>query len=281
MPQEKYKDEILPLDEIFDSEEKTITLENGHEFKYKYHTRKVLGDNQDNSNNLVVFVPGAECNGENHLSNISQKADENFNSITMQYPEPFNIDDVTEGIRKAIANAEAQNIVLHGSSYGGRVLHKVMSEMDGDSLEQVAGVIYQFSPISKQHLSKTASRIIKVVPTRIVRTVERITRKDTPEGGSSAKGYNDTISTMIAELPDTPEKVDIRYPVKVIVTDNDRLVNGKKLVETISQEANLPESEIGIFVESDKKENYGHTPNNWSDTFLINATQVDEFFRKR
>lgn len=273
--QEDYRIKLEPITEVFTSEERSITLENGGNFTYKFHLAKERSE--EASDNLVVFIPGAEHNGEEHLNEAAQRSQHAFNSVTFSYPKLASIDNVSQGLIKVLGEQPSRKIVLHGSSYGGAVLHRVMEQIDDPQLlEKIAGVIYECGSISKESLSPAVQRAIAPNKKLILQAAAAM-RTPKLYGTGSQKGGSNTLVDMIYQIPDNVLAAHGNYPRRAIVFDQDRMINNESLISTLAKESGVDAENIGIVVESKKSDKWGHSPESWGKVHNITAKLIDEF----
>ena len=273
--EENYRIKVDPLDQKYVSEERSITLENGNIFNYKFHVAREVG--KEGTNNLVVFIPGAEHNGEAHLNEISQRTEHKFNSVTFDYPQPFSIENVSRGLAKLLAEQPSNRVILHGSSYGGAVLHRVLEQIDDSQLKNVAGVIYECSVISRDCLSSLARIATDSAKKGVLRAATAM-RKTDAYGDASKVDSSKILLEMVDQLPESVTLTHGNYPSRAIFFDKDKLVNTNSVLSTLAKESNVDAGNIGIVVESESGSKLGHSPESWSKVHHITAGLIDSFF---
>lgn len=267
----KLTNETLTLEKNFRSTEKTIQLENGSEFKYKFHENR--NPKPEDMGNLVVFVPGAENDGISYLSNIAERGEHTFDSITLEYPRPFDMENMLEGLKTAINNHEASKLVLHGTSFGGCIIHKIIEEIKDTELENiVSGAVFETSAISKKHLGSRPKRYLNLPPKILQKAAAmRDGLKDTQGSGE--------LLDLIAALPENITETSINFPIKVITTDMDKLVDSDLVVDTLAKECGKPPQEISIQIPSSTRRfDQGHLPASYRVVYEKNAQIFDGFF---
>lgn len=262
------------LKKIYNSENHTLELSNGTKLEYKLHMPKADTGKQSN---LVVFIPGAQHTGEKHLADISQRTTNNFSSVTMEYPKQFDLDAVSMGLSEILKKHGTKKVVLHGSSYGGCLLHHLMEHIDAEQQTNIKGVIYECSPLSRNHLGTIPKRIIG--KERVLRVAANMANPP-QEVDASASGdatENDQLIDMILQLPNDISTANGNYPRRAINFDRDRLLNTDAITKTLAEESGTSEDEIGITVPSKKSNKLGHEPESWNEVHGISAKLIDEF----
>jgi hypothetical protein len=202
------------------------------------------------------------------------------NALTFRYGPQFELDHVAENLVERLGESD-QNIVLCANSYGGAVLHRMLENIpiEDPLRKRIRGVIFQATPLSKEHYTPKALRQLKLVSTRLGRrTVRTVDSATEASGMDEAVPDPDITERQLQQIPETHVQSTLEdIPTRCIVFGGDRLVDNSSLISTLAQETGTPQRDLVIRLPSGKGKK-GHEPTSWEPVFEKEAEMIDGFF---
>ena len=224
------------------------------------------------SHTLVIHFPGFTQDGEEYAEPMHYETGQSHTTLTFkEYGENYSKAVLTKAIEQALEVSDMRNqiIVLHGTSFGSSVIYDLISDPEyKEFLDKigVAGVIMETPVLDKSHLNAKYRSLpddVLVSGAAKLADLSAIRRENKP--------LDEARFTELLREKTIDKKITI--PVHVVFAAHDRLVDNRKIADTLRNQS----AEFTSQVVPSASSRAGHHVAEYESTWNSEKKVIDDF----